>query len=153
MDDGVSYPPVTISGLLSDVAPVAESVSGVAGTAAKATREGHQHPRLTSTSMAAIVTGSTVTVNFTRTFSQKPGMVMTEIEGDASANSQPAIFKVQSWVTDGNGNYTGAVIKAWRAQTIPQNLATLLLGGIFNLFNSSPVGTQFSCIAIARSDV
>ena len=63
-----------------------------------------------------------------------------------------AIFKVQSWTQDG-GNYTGAVIKVWRAQTIPTNLVSLLLGGVFNLFASSVVGTQFSVIAVARSDV
>jgi len=51
------------------------------------------------------------------------------------------------------GDYTGCTVRIWRAQTVPQNLATLLLGGVFNLFAASVVGTRFSLIAVARSDV
>lgn len=35
--------------------------------------------------------------------------------------------------------------------SIPQNLATLLLGGIFNLFAGSPTGVEFSLIAVQAS--
>lgn len=113
----------------------------------------HQHPRLTSTTYATVASGSTVTVTFTRSFANKPGMVMTEIEGDATASAQPSTFKVLSWVQDGGGLYTGAVIKVWRAQVVPQNLATLLLSAVYTIFGAAVVGTQFACIAIARSDV
>ena len=37
--------------------------------------------------------------------------------------------------------------------TIPQNLVNLLLGAVFNLFGAAVVGTRFSLIAVARSDV
>lgn len=135
-------------------APMAEKTGASIGTqTAKFALEDHQHPRLTSTTMATVAAGSTVAVSFTRSFVNKPGMVMTEMEGDSSASAQPATFKVQSWTVDSNGAYVGAVIKVWRAQVVPQNLATLLLGAIFNLFGASVVGTQFSCIAVARSDV
>lgn len=135
-------------------APMAEKTGAAIGSATtKFALEDHQHPRLTSTTLATVASGSTVTVTFTRSFTNKPGMVMTEIEGDATGSAQPAIFKVQSWTQDANSLYTGAVIKVWRAQVIPQNLATLLLGAIFSIFGASVVGTQFSVIAVARSDV
>lgn len=142
-----------VTGMMSNATPSAEVTGGASGASTAIPRDDHSHPRLTSTTMATIATGSTVQVNFTRTFVNKPGMVMTEIEGDTSASAQPAIFKVQSWVQDGGGLYTGAVVKVWRAQVIPQNLATLLLGAIFNLFAASVVGTTFSVVAVARSDV
>lgn len=50
-------------------------------------------------------------------------------------------------------DYTGCTVRIWKAQTIPQNLATLLLGSVFNIFAASVVGTRFSLIAVARSDV
>lgn len=46
-----------------------------------------------------------------------------------------------------------AVVSGMFAQTVPQNLVNLLLGGVFNLFAASVVGTRFSLIAVARSDV
>lgn len=138
----------------SVAAPSGEATTPTAGSdPAKFAQEGHRHPRLTSTTMATVATGSTVQVTFTRTFANKPGMVMTEIEGDTAATSQPAVFKVQSWVQDASLNYTGAVIKVWRSQVVPQSLATLLLSAVFNLFSASVVGTNFCVIAIARSDV
>lgn len=138
----------------SVAAPSGEATTPTAGSNPAAfAQEGHRHPRLTSTTMATVTSGSTVSVTFTRTFVNKPGMVMTEIEGDTAATSQPAVFKVQSWVQDASLNYTGAVIKVWRSQVVPQNLATLLLSAIFNLFSASVVGTNFCVIAIARSDV
>lgn len=152
----VSFPGVSFSDIPqpSISIPASEAVTGNAGTdPAKFSMEGHAHARLTSTTMATVASGSTASVAFTRTFGTKPGMVMTEIEGDTSASAQPAIFKVQSWVQDGSSNYIGAVVKVWRAAVIPQNLATLLLGAVFNLFGSSVVSTNFSVIAVARSDV
>lgn len=135
-------------------APMSEKTGAAVGNATtKFALEDHQHPRLTSTTYATVASGTTVTVPFTRSFTNKPGIVCTEIEGDTATSSQPAVFKVQSWVQDASNNYTGAVIKVWRAQVLPQNLATLLLGAVFNLFSASVVGTQFSCIAVARSDV
>lgn len=138
----------------STASPSAEAVSANPGSSmTRFVQEGHQHPRLTSTTMATIAAGSTVSVPFTRVFSAKPGMVMTEIEGDTTASAQPAIFKVQSWIQDASLNFTGCVVKVWRAQTVPQNLVSLLVGAVYNLFGASVVGTNFSVVAVARSDV
>ncbi len=112
-------------------------------------RDDHQHPRLTSTTMATIGPANTVTVTFTRNFINAPGIVFTEINGAAT---QPAVFKVESWVMTGS-LYTGCVVRAYRSQTVPQNLVNLLLSAVFNIFGASASGTVFSCIAVARSDV
>lgn len=149
LDDVVAIMPAPAT-----VPPKAEATVPAVGTDPKIfSLDGHQHPRLTSTTYASIATGSTVAVSFTRSFTNKPGIVITEIEGDIAGSAQPANFKVQTWVQDAGSLYTGCVVKAWRAQTVPQNLVTLLVGAVYNLFAASVVGTQFSCIAVARSDV
>jgi hypothetical protein len=68
-----------------------------------------------------------------------------------AADGQPVVFKVKTWTTDGNGNYIGCVIKGYRAQAVPQNLVSLLLGGVFNLFAGSASGVEFSLIAVQAS--
>lgn len=137
----------------ADTAPLSEKTGAAIGALdTRYAKADHQHPRLTSTTYATVASGSTASVPFTRTFIQKPGIVCTEIEGSTGTGAQPAVFKVESWISDGT-NYTGAVIRVWRSTTVPQNLATLLLSAVFNLFSASVVGTQFSCIAVARSDV
>lgn len=138
----------------ANTAPMSEKTGAAVGSQTQRyALEDHQHPRLTSSTEHVVTTGSTVAITFTRTFVNKPSPVFTEIEGDTSAAAQPAIFKMQSWTTDGNGAYTGGIAKVWRSQTVPQNLITLLLGAVFNLFTASVVGTKFTCIAVARSDV
>jgi hypothetical protein len=68
-----------------------------------------------------------------------------------AADGQPVVFKVKTWTVDGNGNYVGCVIKGYRAQAVPQNLVSLLLGGVFNLFAGSASGVEFSLIAVQAS--
>jgi hypothetical protein len=142
-----------VSGMMSDAAPMAEAVTPGAGSGTGITRDTHQHPRLTSVTYATIAAGNTVQVDFTRTFVNKPGLDCLEENVPTTGAAQPALFGVASWVQDGQNRYTGVVIRVWRAQAVPQNLATLLLGAVFNLFGASVVGTSFSCIAVARSDV
>lgn len=72
---------------------------------------------------------------------------------EAIPTADRSTHKVIAWQRDGQGLYTGCTIRIWRSQTVPQNLVTLLLGGVFNLFAASVVGTRFSIIAVARSDV
>ncbi len=115
--------------------------------------EDHQHGRLTSTAYASVTSGNTATVLFTRTFVNKPGLVCFEENAPTVIGGQPALFGLASWVQGADNLYIGAVIRVWRSQTVPQNLATLLLSAVFNLFSASVVGTSFSCIAVARSDV
>jgi len=141
------------SAIIASDAPAGEATTATVGNTTMAQPAGHQHPRLTSTTMATVASGMTAQVDFTRTFVNKPGVVCIEIEGDTAATAQPAIFKVQSWIQDSSSRYTGCIIRVWRSQTVPTNLVTLLLSGVFNLFQTSVVGTMFSTIAVARSDV
>lgn len=142
--------------------PKGESTVPNAGSMAKAQGAGHEHPRLTSAVIGSVVSGNTATISFTRSFSKEPSIDYAELPptsttttpdpADTAASAQPTAFKVVAWQRDGNGNYTGCTIRVWKSQTVPQNLATLLLGGVFNLFAASVVGTRFSLIALARSD-
>lgn len=148
--------------------PSPEAVGGSAGTnAAKFAQEGHQHPRLTSTTYATLASDGTATVMFSRSFVNKPGINLTET--DAAASAQPLTLRGQSWIQDGNGAYTGVVIKGMRSQTLPPigqlsvsalltavttgvNAIATALGG-FNVFGGSVTGAVVSVIAVARSDV
>jgi hypothetical protein len=130
--------------------------------------EDHQHPRLTSTNYATLASDGTATVTFTRSFTNKPGINLTET--DAAANTQPLVLRVQSWVQDANSAYTGCVIRGSRAQMLPtinplSGALTLISGVVtgvnalvaqltgYNVFGGSAAGAQVSCIAVARSDV
>lgn len=145
MDAAFPFPPAAI---LSDALPPSEAVTATAGATALASRDSHRHPRLTSATNETLGASGEVTVAFTRLFVTMPVLTCLLIE---SANNQPVIFKIKSWVQDGSLNYTGCVVKGYRSQTVPQNLVTLLLGGVFDLFNGSAVGAQFACIALLAS--
>lgn len=152
--------------------PKSEMTGGAVGALpTRYAREDHQHPRLTSTTVGSVTAGNTATIDFTRAFTNEPGIDYSELPpaadtatpaaADTAANQQPTMHKVISWKFGPSaampnapaGSYTGCTIRVWKAQTVPTNLATLLLGGVFNLFAASVVGTRFSLIAIARSDV
>lgn len=129
--------------------------------------EDHQHPRLTSTTYAALAADGTDTVMFTRSFVNKPGVTMTETD---VAGKQPLICSVQSWVQDAQGVYIGCVIKGQRAQMLPTinplsgtlALLTAVVSGVngivsqltgYNVFGGQVAGASVSVIAVARSDV
>ncbi len=149
--------------------PSSEAIGGSAGSNPnKFAQEGHQRPRLTSTTYATIGADGTATVAFSRSFANKPGLNVTET--DATVGSQPLVARGLGWVRDGNGAYTGVVIQASRAQMLPtitplSGVLTLLSGVIsgvntalaqltgYNVFGGSAVGATISVIAIARSDV
>ncbi|WP_375272048.1 hypothetical protein [Sphingomonas sp.] len=150
----------------STVTPSSEAVAGSAGSnTAKYAQEGHQHPRLTSTTLATLGADATAIVTFTRSFKNKPGVVMTEIDANTS---QPLVMVVQSFVLT-DGAYTGCVVKGYRSQPLPSqsqlSVASLLSGVIttlnamassltgFNVFGGTAAGAAVSVIAIARSDV
>lgn len=134
-------------------------------------RDTHQHERLTSVVVGTVAAGNTATIQFTRAFASEPGIDYQELPptantvnpdaADVAANAQPSNCKVIAWTKGPTallpaaaaGDYTGCTVRIWKAQTIPTNLVTLLLGGVFNLFAAGVVGTRFSLIAVARSDV
>lgn len=162
---------LAVTGMFATDAPRPEATAPGQGSGQMIPRDTHQHPRLTSVVVGAIVSGNTATVNFTRSFTNEPGIDYQELppnanattpaSGDTDANAQPSVCKVIAWTkgptallpTAAANEFTGCTVRIWKSQTIPQNLATLLLGGVFNLFASSVVGTRFSLIAVARSDV
>lgn len=130
--------------------------------------EGHQHPRLTSTTYATLAANGQATVPFSRTFVNKPGLNLTET--DAASGSQPLVLRGLTWVTDANGLYTGVVISGARAQMLPtiaplSGTLTLVTGVVsavntqmsqltnYNIFGGSAAGATVSVIAVARSDV
>ena len=148
----------------ASVAPMVEKTGGSTGSEKKRfALEDHQHPRVTSTTVASIEVGNTAAVAFTRTFVNEPGINYSELPAaattttppaaDLATNAQPTSHKVIAWQRDTNGLYTGCVVRVWRSQAVPQNLVSLLLNGVFNLFGAGVVGTRFSIIAVARSDV
>ena len=149
--------------------PPSESVSGTPGTnIARFAQEGHQHPRLTSTTYATLDNSGQALVTFTRSFVNKPGLNLTET--DATAGGQPLVMRAISWQRDANGLYTGVTIEGQRARMLPTlsalsgtlTLLTQVVTGVnnlvtaltnFNIFAGPAVGAVVSVIAVARSDV
>lgn len=149
---------------IANETPMAEATGGAAGLdGMKVPGAKHRHPRLTSTTVGTIAAGNTATIVFTRSFADEPGIdymelpptsnTTTPVAGDLAATAQPTACKVIAWTKNAGGEFTGCTIRVFKSQTIPQNLVTLLLGAVFNLFGASVVGTRFSIIALARSDV
>jgi hypothetical protein len=149
--------------------PKSEMTGGAVGTQDKRfALEDHQHDRLTSTTYATLAADGRATVTFTRTFMNKPGFSITEIDG---ANTQPLVCVVESFIQPGGAGtpYTGCVVKGYRSQALPAQpqmnvlaILTTVVGGInamaasltgFNVFGGSPSGASVSVVAIARSDV
>lgn len=140
-----AFPPASVD--LSDMMPEAEAKTPAPGSLASASRADHQHPRLTSTASGVLNAQGEAVITFTRTFSAKPSVIITYVE---AADGQPIVFKVKSWTQDG-ANYTGCTIKGYRSQAVPQNLVSLLLGGVFNLFAGSASGAEYTLIAVQPS--
>lgn len=131
-----------------DEAPYPEAGSPVPGSGNEASRWDHAHPRLTSATTGVLAANGEATVTFTRLFDVAPCIDFTYIE---AADNPPIVFKVKTWTIDGDGKYAGCVTKGYRSQVIPQNLATLLLGAVFNVFGGSASGIPFTCIALKQS--
>lgn len=131
--------------------------------------EDHQHPRLTSTTYVTLGSNQQATATFSRSFVNKPGLNMTEV--DAVASSQPLVLRGMAWVQDANGLYIGVTISGSRAQILPTiapvsssliaiattiaavntNVVTPLAK--FDVFGGNAAGATVSVIAVARSDV
>lgn len=132
--------------VLADQVPLAEAVA-MSGSAGLASRMDHVHPRLTSATVVTLNAGNEATVVFTRTFPSKPSLAITYVE---AADNQPIVIKVKSWTIVGS-DYTGCVIKGYRATPVPQNLVSLLLGAVFNLFSGSSTSVEVTVIALMAS--
>ncbi len=153
----------------SSTTPSPEKTGGDVGAAdTRYAKADHQHPRLTSTAYATLDSNGQATVAFTRTFTNKPGLNLTET--DATAGGQPLVVRAIAWVQNGQGLYTGVTIEGQRARMLPTmtalsgtlTLLTQVVTGVnalvsaltnFNVFGAPAVGATVSVIAIARSDV
>lgn len=150
----------------STATPSAEKVGGNAGTdPQRFAMEGHQHPRLTSTTGATAVTpnshtigsdGLSAAIMFTRSFSFEPGIDIMPIKPNASDILLPPY--VSDWVMGTGvdaGKYVGVII-GWKKLQMSSTAVTIL--NISVLASQTPTqvaatGVRFSCIAIARSDL
>lgn len=153
----------------ASVPPKSEATGAATGAqTGRFALEDHQHPRLTSTTYGTLDANGQTTITFTRTFTNKPGLNLTET--DATASTQPLVLRGLAWVRDGNGLYTGVTIQGMRAQMLPAitplsgvlTLLTQVISGVnavfaqlsgFNLFAGAASGASVSVIAVARSDV
>ena len=162
--------PVSIP--LSTINPVPDSLSAAVGAGGMAARNDHSHIRPTSVTAHTSDSNGEATITFSRTFppftatptTPWPGANLSPYE---PADNQPILWKVKSWVTDGGGNYTGCVVKLYRAQTLPTqtqlsigalltdvitavNTLSASLSG-FNIASGNAANVQFGFIAIMRS--
>lgn len=133
---------------LADSAPPAEATAANAGSGGQGSRWDHQHPRLTSVGTGTLNASGEATVSFTRTFDAMPGMTCFLVE---AADNPPVMFKVKSWVQDGNGKYTGCVIKGYRGLLLPASLTLVTALASFNVFAGVASGAAFTYIAVQQS--
>jgi hypothetical protein len=142
----LSTPPFAMA-LLADTTPLAEAGTAAAGNMATAARGDHRHPRLSSTFSGTLDGNGLATLTFTRTFSSVPGLTVIAIENDNNPSSE---FKIKTWTTDGNGNYTGCVIYGSRPRALPASL--VLLSALSNFLPvQAAAGVAFTGFAIQPS--
>ncbi|GEM_PF-6883459 len=137
-----------LAAMFSDQAPIREATLAIPGSQSKASRGDHQHPRLTSASWNVTDANGEATFTFTRTFAAKPTI---DLSYEEATNNQPCIFKVKSWVTNANGEYTGMVAKGYRLQTLPASITLLGSLASFSVTINAPAGINVSCIAVQVS--
>lgn len=150
----------------STATPATEQIGGAAGTAPmRFSQEGHAHPRLTSTTYVTLGSTGQAFALFSRSFTNKPGLNLTET--DAVAGSQPLVLRGLTWQQDANGKYYGVTVEGMRARALPQlsvvsGILTAVITGVnsivtaltgYNVFGGSANGAVVSVIAVARSDV
>ncbi len=137
---------------LADITPKNESSTGASGNMDLAPRADHQHPRITWSGLATTAAGGVATFDFSaKPFASQPVAVLSVVE--VGGTPQPVYLRVSGWTLDGQNRYVGCTVSAQRAVTIPQHLATLLLGAVFNLFSGNAVGVQVNLVLIPQSGV
>ncbi len=130
---------------LSDTPPDPESTSARAGAMTEASRADHAHPRLTSSHSGLVLNASGVlAVTFTRSFTQKPSIVLTPVV--PVGETQPTVLAVQSY-TGSAGNWTGCTVRGWKAQIV----SVSILGVNVNALGGSAAGSEFTLIALQVS--
>lgn len=138
--------------------PPEAGTMGSAGTKPRYAREDHTHEvrarrkRVIAAAGAGIYNGMFVaTWVFDKPFATKPIIVCSpEDDGGNPLNAQAI---TASFKQDASGLWISVVVKVWRSQPIPQNLVTLLLSGVFNLFAGSAAGVVVGLTAAEETPV
>jgi hypothetical protein len=129
----------------TDIPPEA-GTTGRRGTSERYAREDHTHEVRARRKRVTLVAGTGVyagkfvaTWTFDKPFATKPMIgCFPEDDGGQPLTAAPITASfTQDPVT---GMWTSVVVRGWRSQAIPQNLTTLLLGSVFNLFAGSAAG-------------
>lgn len=128
--------------------PASEATTPAVGTMMTFARADHTHPRLSSATAHVTDANGEAVVTFTRTFAAPPCLDFTYIE---AADNPPVFFKIKSYIQDGQGQYVGCVARAYRGQTLPTSILTLLALVSFNVFGGNVNGITFTALAIQRS--
>lgn len=147
MDTSFAIP---MAAFLADTPPAAEAVQPGAGSAEKASRNDHVHPRLTSASRVTLDANSTAVVTYTRSFVKAPCVVPTPL----NPSGRPVIVEIISDTMTG-GVYTGCVLRGSRSQALP-TISGLLAAvttalSNFDPFAASASGVEVSVVAIQQS--
>lgn len=144
----IDAPQAVVNLPFSDATPMAETRLGTPGAAPKAVREGHEHPRLTSATTDHVLDANgEATITFTRSFAVKPAVTYML---DEAADLGAVLIKVKTWTIVG-GQYTGCVVKGYRARTLPATLTLLTALINFDVFAGVTTGAVFTFIALQKS--
>lgn len=140
---------------LSAEPALATALDSTAGSSGMASDAGHTHARRIQSTVLTLNASGEATFVFTRSVIGTLGEPPICCLYHESADNQPIVCKAKSFTTtvvDGVTYYTSVTIKGYRAQTLPQNLVTLLLGAVFNLFGASaPNGVKVSVYVSERT--
>lgn len=134
-----------VTAALSNAAPVTDGLSAVPGTGVKVSRDTHSHQSRAGTGTGVTNSSGLATIAFSRAFDVQP--IMGSPVYEEVAGTQPILFHRVAWIKTG-AQWTGVTIQAQRAQVIPTNLVTALLGGVFNLFAGGVSGVAVEVIAL-----
>lgn len=151
--------------------PAPEATGGNAGDDAhRFAMKGHQHPRLTSTTIGSLGTnGLSAAMMFSRTFAAEPGTVLTPIR---PGGTQPVSLEINAWIMANGqtyaagqtipanaGAYVGCIVKGYRGASTTLAAVTVLGVSVavgsqtINPNSGSVNGVRFSCVVVQRSDV
>lgn len=129
--------------ILSDQAPQPEATAGQAGATPRASRDTHQHPRLTSSHGDLTLGGDgTLTVTYTRTFDKAPAVVLVP---ETIAGQGPVVLTYEH--IKSGALWTGCKVTGYKAAPVTVGV----LGLVVNAFGGSAAGAKFSLVAVASS--
>ena len=163
-----------VAAMLSNDPPKSEAKVATAGAAPKATRDDHQHPRLTSATTATTDANGQATILFTRTFTAMPSIDLCALEDNANPTPGMKVRRflktnnTSTWSEGDTDPVTGCVVYASRTIALPQMTAitgitlvttlvpvlNTLFAGLSGFLPTAPAGNlKFTIIAVQTSAV